>query len=175
MCEIAVQRLPIQLTSFVGRRAQINDVRKLLATNRLVTLTGTGGAGKTRLALQLAAQMAAEFGDDVYYVELAAITEPNTVPVGMARALGLTDVAGRSTLVTLERSIGDRRMLVLIDNCEHLLDASAALLSPLLRTCPNLTVLATSREPIGVAGEVTWRVPPRRGAHNSRSRRDCAG
>ncbi|MDQ1476412.1 MAG: hypothetical protein QOE62_1641 [Actinomycetota bacterium] len=159
MCEIAAQRLPNQLTSFVGRRAQINDVRKLLATNRLVTLTGTGGAGKTRLALQLAAQLVAEFGDDVYYVALAAITEPNTVPVGMARALGLTDVPGRSTMDTLERSIGDRRMLVLIDNCEHLLDASAALLSPLLRTCPNLTVLATSREPIGVAGEVTWRVP----------------
>ena len=132
MNEVVVRRLPIQLTSFVGRGEQLHDVRKLLADNRLVTLTGTGGAGKTRLALQLAAQPAAESGDGAYFVDLAAITEPGLVPVVMARALGLADLPGRSTLDTLHRFIGDHPMLVLLDNCEHLLDACAALLSALM-------------------------------------------
>ena len=95
----------------------------------------------------------------MWYVDLAPITDPELVPVAVARALGLPDQPGRSTMDTLLRFIGDRRMLVVLDNCEHLLDACAALVVALLGGCPALTVVATSREPIGVAGEVTWRVP----------------
>ena len=152
-------KLPAQLTSFVGRATEMTDVRQLLADNRLVTLTGAGGAGKTRLAVHVAAQIADKFRDGVWEVELAPITDPDIVPVTVARALGLPDQPGRSTLDTLLRFIGDRHMLVVLDNCEHLLDASAALIDSLLGTCPGLTLLATSREPIGVPGEVTWRVP----------------
>jgi predicted ATPase/DNA-binding CsgD family transcriptional regulator len=158
--EAPVQHLPIQLTSFVGREGQISDVRELLAAHRLVTLTGTGGVGKTRLAHQIAEQMAAVFGDGACCVDLAPIAEPDVVPAAVARALGVPDLPGRSTADALTRLIGERRMLVLFDNCEHLLEASATLLAALLSTCPALTVLATSRQPIGVAGEVTWRVPP---------------
>jgi predicted ATPase/DNA-binding CsgD family transcriptional regulator len=150
--------LPIQLTSFVGRAAQIDDVRDVLADNRLVTLTGPGGVGKTRLALRIATHMAAEYGD-AYYVDLAAIVDSDVVPAAVAGALGLPDLPGRSTVDALTHLVGHRRMLVVLDNCEHLLDACARLLATLLSTCPALTVLATSREPIGVTGEVTWRVP----------------
>jgi predicted ATPase/DNA-binding SARP family transcriptional activator len=151
--------LPVQLTSFVGRDTEIHEVHRILAEDRLVTLTGAGGVGKTRLAMQIAATMAGKFGDDVWYVDLAPITDAELVPVAVARALGLPDQPGRSTMDTLTHFIGDRQMLVMLDNCEHLLDASAALIVALLAACPELTMLATSREPIGVAGEVTWRVP----------------
>jgi predicted ATPase/class 3 adenylate cyclase len=151
--------LPVQLTSFVGRGAQMTDVEKLLVDNRLVTLTGAGGVGKTRLAVEIAARIAAEFRDGVWYVDLAPITHPAVVPVTVARALGLPDQPGRSTMDTLLRFVRDRQMLVVLDNCEHLLDASAELVVALLGAAPGLTVLATSREPIGVAGEVSWRVP----------------
>ena len=149
----------MQLTSFVGRDAELTQVRELLAENRLVTLTGAGGVGKTRLAIQVAAQLAGEFGDGVWYVDLAPITDPELVPVTVARALGLPDQPGRSTMDTLLRFVRDRQMLVVLDNCEHLLDASAELVVALLSGAPGLTVLATSREAIGVAGEVSWRVP----------------
>src|SRR5271166_6393155 len=156
---VAAEHLPAQLTSFVGRGAEIDDVRQALVANRLVTLTGAGGAGKTRLAIQVAGQMATDFGDGVWYVELAPITDPDLVPVAMVGALGLADQPSRSTTDTIIRFVADRPMLVVLDNCEHLLDAVAALVTALLRACPGLTLLATSREPIGVAGEVTWRVP----------------
>ena len=152
------QRLPVQLTSFVGRAAEMTDVRRILADNRLVTLTGAGGVGKTRLALEVAGRMMGECRDGVWYVDLAPIIDPDLVPVAVARALGLPDQPGRSTMETLLRFIGDRQMLVVLDNCEHLLDACAALIVALLGACPGLTLLTTSREPIGVAGEVTWRV-----------------
>jgi predicted ATPase/class 3 adenylate cyclase/DNA-binding NarL/FixJ family response regulator len=150
---------PVQLTSFVGRGAQMTDLEKLLVDNRLVTLTGAGGAGKTRLGVEIAARIAAEFGDGVWYVDLAPITHPGVVVVAVARALGLPDQPGRSTMDTLLRFVRDRQMLVVLDNCEHLLDASAEMVVALLGAAPELTVLATSREPIGVTGEATWRVP----------------
>jgi predicted ATPase/class 3 adenylate cyclase/DNA-binding CsgD family transcriptional regulator len=156
---VVSQHLPVQLTSFVGRDAQIHEVRQILADNRLVTLTGAGGVGKTRLAVQIAAQMAGEFSDGVWYVDLAPITDPELVPVTVARALALPDQPGRSTMDTLSRFIADRQMLVVLDNCEHLLDASAELVVALLGACTGLTVLGTSRESIGVHGEVSWRVP----------------
>ena len=102
-------------------------MRELLSENRLVTLTGAGGAGKTRLAIQIAGQLAGEFGDGIWYVDLAPITDPELVPITAARAFGLPDQPGRSTMDTLTRFIADRQILVVLDNCEHLLDASAAL------------------------------------------------
>ena len=155
---VVAQRLPVQLTSFVGRAAEMTDVRRILADNRLVTLTGDGGVGKTRLALEVAGRLMGECRDGVWYVDLAPIIDPDLVPVAVARALGLPDQPGRSTTETLLRFINDRQMLVVLDNCEHLLDACAALIAALLGACPGLTLLTTSREPIGVAGEVTWRV-----------------
>jgi predicted ATPase/class 3 adenylate cyclase/DNA-binding CsgD family transcriptional regulator len=159
---VVSQRLPVQLTSFVGRQAQLNQVQDLLAANRSVTLTGAGGVGKTRLAIEVAAAMSGEFGrfpEGVWYVDLAPLTDPELVPVTVARALGLPDQAGRSTTDTLLRFVRDRQMLVVLDNCEHLLDASAELIVAVLSGAAGLTVLATSREAIGVAGEVSWRVP----------------
>ena len=155
----ACPHLPVQLTSFVGRDAEMHEVHRILADDRLVTLTGAGGVGKTRLAVQIAATMAGEFADDVWYVDLAPITDPELVPVAVTRALELPDQPGHSTMDALTRFIGGRQMLVVLDNCEHLLDASAALITALLAAGPGLTLMATSREPIGVAGELTWRVP----------------
>jgi predicted ATPase/class 3 adenylate cyclase/DNA-binding CsgD family transcriptional regulator len=152
-------RLPVQLTSFVGRDAQLTQLRELLGQNRLVTVTGAGGVGKTRVAIHLAAQVDREFTDGIWYVDLAPITDPDLVPVAAARALGLPDQPGRSTMDTITRFIADRQTLVVLDNCEHLLDATAALIVEMLAACSSLTLLATSREPIGVAGEVSWRVP----------------
>ncbi|OBH62903.1 LuxR C-terminal-related transcriptional regulator [Mycobacterium sp. E2479] len=156
---VAAEHLPVPLTSFVGRGAEIDDVRQSLAANRLVTLTGAGGVGKTRLAIQVAGQMTGDFDDGVWYVDLAPIADPDLVPVAMAGALGLQEQPGHSTTATLIRFIAGRRMLVVLDNCEHLLEGVAELTTALLSACPGLALLATSREPIGVDGEVIWRVP----------------
>ncbi|MGA8544169.1 MAG: AAA family ATPase, partial [Mycobacterium sp.] len=156
---VAVHNFPSQFTSFVGRGSQLGEVRKLLDDNRLVTLTGAGGVGKTRLAVRVANQLVDEYADRVWYVDLAPITDPDVVPATAARALGLPDQPGRSTMDTVLRFVRDRQMLVVLDNCEHLLDACAELIVALLGEASRLTLLTTSREPIGVAGEVTWRVP----------------
>jgi predicted ATPase/class 3 adenylate cyclase/DNA-binding CsgD family transcriptional regulator len=156
---IAAHNLPSQFTSFVGRGPLMAEVRKLLAHSRLVTLTGAGGIGKTRLAVEVANLLAAEYAEGVWYVDLAPITDPAVAPLAVARALGLPDQPGRSTMGTLLRFVRDRQMLVVLDNCEHLLDASADLVVALLGGAPGLTLLATSREPIGVGGEAMWRVP----------------
>src|SRR5258705_4802872 len=151
--------LPAHLTSFVGRRSEIDEIRRSLCDNRLVTLTGAGGAGKTRLAIEVAGQLTTEFDDGGRYVELAPITDPALVPVAAARALGLRDEPGRSSLDTVVRFIGDNRVLIVLDNCEHVLDAVAELATTLLSNCTRLVLLTTSREPIGLAGEVIYRVP----------------
>jgi class 3 adenylate cyclase/DNA-binding CsgD family transcriptional regulator len=124
---VASQGLPLQLTSFVGRTAQINDLTRILSGNRLVTLTGSGGAGKTRFAVEVAGQIGAEFPDGTKYVDLAPITEPELVSVTTARLPGLPDQPGRSATEAVQRLIADRQMLLVLDNCEHLLDATAAL------------------------------------------------
>jgi predicted ATPase/class 3 adenylate cyclase/DNA-binding CsgD family transcriptional regulator len=155
----AVHNLPSQFTNFIGRGPQLTEVRKLLTKGRLATLTGAGGCGKTRLAIESSARMASEYSDGVWYVDLAPIADPDLVPVTAARALGLPDQPGRSTMDTLLRFVRDRQMLVVLDNCEHLLDASAELVVALLGGATGLTMLATSREPIGMTGEATWRVP----------------
>ncbi|MCV7358607.1 ATP-binding protein [Mycolicibacterium fluoranthenivorans] len=151
---------PVQLTSFVGRSCELAEIAKLLAECRLLTLTGAGGVGKTRLAVAAADHTAELFEDGVRCVELAAVTDPDMVPQAVAQALGLSDPRGRcATPDVLTRTIGDRRLLLVVDNCEHLLDAAAALVGEILRSCPNVTVLATSREPLAVGGEQVWRVP----------------
>ncbi len=156
---VAVQCLPVQLTSFVGRVDEMNEIARLVDVNRLVTLAGAGGVGKTRLAVHVATDLAREFGNGAWYVDLAPITDPDVVAVTVARALGLPDQPGRPTMDTLLGFVRDRHMLLVLDNCEHLLDASAALCVSVLGVAPRLTVLATSREPLGVTGEATWRVP----------------
>ncbi len=152
---VAGGRLPLPLTSFVGRTAELAELQRLIRDNRLVTLTGAGGVGKSRLAMQLGDRLA----DQLWWVDLAAITDPALTVVSVARALGLPDQPGRSTLDTLTRFIAEQQMLVVLDNCEHLLDACATLAVALLEACERLTILATSREPLGVLGELTWRTP----------------
>ena len=152
----AAQHLPRQLTTFVGRDAQMNEIRGILAENRLVTLTGAGGAGKTRLAIEVAGQMVSEFPDGIWYADLAAISYAEVLPVAVARAMGLPDQPGRSITDTLLRYIRDRRLLIVMDNCEHLLEASAALVTDMLAACSRVTIMATSREPLLVPGEVNW-------------------
>ena len=151
--------LPAQLTRFIGRTGQLDEVRRLLLDNRLVTLTGAGGAGKTRLAVEVATRLTDEFEDSVWWVDLAPVADPVAVSVTVARTLGLPDQPGRSPLETVQRFISDRKTLLLLDNCEHLLEICGDAITRLLGGCPCLTILTTSREPISVAGEVTWRVP----------------
>ncbi|MFI5508844.1 LuxR family transcriptional regulator [Mycobacterium sp. NPDC051804] len=153
------EQLPMQLTTFIGRTSQIADIRGLLEENRLLTLTGAGGAGKTRLAVEVAGQMTDKFADGIWYADLAPVTHPEVVPVTVARTLGLPDQPGRSITDTLLGFVRDRHMLLVLDNCEHLLEAGAALVSAILGASARTTVLATSREPLMVAGEVNWQVP----------------
>ncbi len=151
--------LPPQLTSFVGRERELAEAATLLRDARLLTLTGAGGCGKTRLALQLAGQRGEDFADGVWPVELAALGEPELVGPAIAQALDTRLASDRAPEVALAGHIGDRRQLLLLDNCEHLVEPVARLAEALLSRCPNLTVLATSREPLRIPGEVTWRVP----------------
>jgi predicted ATPase/class 3 adenylate cyclase len=155
----ATQRLPAQFTSFVGRGTQIAEVRNLLSEHRLVTLTGAGGAGKTRLAIEIAAQMSDDFGSGIWYVDLAPITNSELVVTTVARAFGLPDQPGSSAMDIVIRFINDRSMLIVLDNCEHLADACATTAATILGACPAVVLLATSREPIRAIGEVTWSVP----------------
>ncbi len=151
--------LPRQLSSFIGRERELAEATALLRNSRLLTLTGAGGCGKTRLALELAAQRFGDFPDGLWPVELAALGEPELIGPAIAQALGTRLASGRPHEVALAGYIGDRQQLLLLDNCEHLVEAVAHLVEALLRHCPRLTVLATSREPLRVPGEVTWRVP----------------
>ncbi|ORA08988.1 LuxR family transcriptional regulator [Mycobacterium asiaticum DSM 44297] len=155
----ASHNLPAQLTSFVGRQAALAELRQVIDGNRLVTLNGAGGAGKTRLAVEVAARLVDAFPDGVWYVDLAPITNPAVVPVTTARTLGLPDQPGLSTVETLVRFVGGKRMLLLLDNCEHLLDACGSMVMELLAACPQLMILTTSREPLALPGELSWRVP----------------
>ncbi|CEZ56487.1 LuxR family transcriptional regulator [Mycobacterium tuberculosis] len=148
------------LTSFVGRKAELNDVRRLLSDKRLVTLTGPDGMGKSRLALQIGAQIAHEFTYGRWDCDLATVTDRDCVSISMLNALGLPVQPGLSAIDTFVGVINDARVLLVLDHCEHLLDACAAIIDSLLRSCPRLTILTTSTEAIGLAGELTWRVPP---------------
>ncbi len=151
--------LPQQLTSFIGRERELGETATLLRTSKLLTLTGAGGCGKTRLALELAGQRQGDFADGVWPVELAALGEAELIGPAIAQALDTRLASDRAAEIALAGHIGDREQLLLLDNCEHLVEPVAHLAEALLRHCPRLTVLATSREPLRVPGEVTWRVP----------------
>jgi predicted ATPase/class 3 adenylate cyclase len=151
--------LPGQLSGFVGREREVPEVRSLLGTSRLVTLTGAGGCGKTRLALQAAAELLDAARDGVWFVELAPLTEGEQIPGAVAAALGLTDHGGQPLLESLTESLREQDTLILLDNCEHVIDDAAKLCGQLVRDCPRLRILATSREPLGLDGEHVYRVP----------------
>ncbi len=151
--------LPLQLTSFVGRERELAEVRRLLSTTQLLTLTGAGGVGKTRLALQAVADLLEDHPDGIWLVELAALGDAALLPRSVAAALGVSETPGQPLTRTLSTHLEPRRLLLVLDNCDHLVAASADLVDHILRTCPHLRILATSRQRLGVAGETAWRVP----------------
>ena len=152
--------LPTRLSSFVGRQDEIAQVRELLGTQRLLTLTGAGGCGKTRLALQVASEFTDTCEDGVWLVELDALGDSMLLPQTVASALGVREQKGRTPTETLLEYLATRRLLLVLDNCEHLVQAVAEFASKLLQACPTLAILATSREPLGVDGEAIWAIPP---------------
>ena len=151
--------LPQQVTSFIGREAQVVEVKALLARTRLLTLTGAGGSGKTRLSLQVAADLLDGEGDGVWLVELAALAAPALVSQAVAGVLGVKEAAGKTVQQALIEWLRPRHLLLILDNCEHLIAACASLAADILRSCPDVHLLASSREPLNVAGEQTYRVP----------------
>ena len=157
--DIFTHNLPIQLTSFIGREKEIVEVKRELLGDRFVTLTGPGGTGKTRLALQVGAELLELFPDGVWLVELASLSDPMLVPQTVAAVLGIRESAGRPILTLLTDYLRNKELLLILDNCEHLLSSSAQLVTKLLQTCPYLCILATSREALNIPGEFSFRVP----------------
>ena len=151
--------LPIALSSFIGRGRELVEVKRLLMTTRLLTLTGPGGCGKTRLALQAAAEAEAQFADGVWLAEFAALTAPELAPQTVIRALRVSQEGRTNPLELLTQFLAERSLLLIFDNCEHLVEAVAHLAITLLQLCPNIQILATSRESFLVAGETVWHVP----------------
>jgi predicted ATPase/class 3 adenylate cyclase len=150
--------LPRQLTSFVGREKELAEIVQLLGHHPLVTLTGPGGTGKTRHAIQVAADVLEHYPDGVWLVELASLGDPALVPQAVATAIGVREEPGRQLVATILDALRTRRLLLVLDNCEHLLDACAGFADALLRSCPQVQVLATSREALGIGGETSWRI-----------------
>ncbi|WP_273887929.1 ATP-binding protein [Rubrobacter naiadicus] len=151
--------LPASLTSFIGRGAEVREIERLLAMSRLLTLTGAGGSGKTRLALEVAGRVAPLYPDGVWMVELASLSHPAFVVQAVATALGVSERAGRPVEGLLEEHLRGKAVLILLDNCEHLVEEAARLSNVLLRAGARARILATSREPLGIPGETVWSVP----------------
>ena len=152
--------LPAQVSSFIGRKGEMEEIARLLRRHRLVTLTGVGGAGKTRLALRAVASELDEFEDGVWLVEMASLVAPELVVGAIARAAGAPSATADDPLAVLARFLSGQRLLLVLDNCEHLLVECARVVAHLLSRCPDLVVLTTSREPLALAGEAVLRVPP---------------
>ena len=157
--EATPNNLPQQLTSFVGRERELAQARELLSRGRLLTLLGVGGLGKSRLSLQIAAEVLEDFPDGVWLVELAPIADERLVPLGVASALGVKEDPGRPVQDALVKHVANRQLLILLDNCEHLIDACAHLAKALLQAGAQVRILATSREPLRIAGETTLQLP----------------
>jgi class 3 adenylate cyclase len=151
--------LPQQLTSFVGRAKEIQEIRELMGKTRLVTVTGAGGSGKTRLTLEVASDLLLGEGDGVWFVELAPHSDPALVPQSVAFTLGVREEPDRPVTDTLVDHLRSRRAVIVLDNCEHLLGACATLVDSLVKSCPDVRVLCTSREALGINGETTYRIP----------------
>jgi len=158
--ETVPNNLARQLTTFVGRRREIAEVQRLLAETRLLTATGPGGSGKTRLCLEAAAGLLEGYPGGVWMLELAPVTDPELAAQVLATTLGVREEAGRTLLATVIDHLRTKRALLVLDNCEHLIDACARLAEALLQACPHVKILASSREPLGLTGEVVFRVPP---------------
>ena len=156
----SIGRLRGELSGFVGRRSELAAIRVALGGARLVTLSGPGGIGKTRLAVRTAWEARRAFGDGIWLVELASLHDPALLAPEVARAVGLLDQSAGWAVATLSEHLAGRRALLVLDNCEHLLDACAVLAGAILRACAGVRILATSRQVLGVAGEVTFAVPP---------------
>lgn len=156
------RNLPLQVNQFVGREREMTAVRELLVTTRLLTLTGAGGSGKTRLALQIATDLLKEFAPDVWWVELAALSDPLLVPQAVASVVGIPERADHTVTVALADALRPKHALLVLDNCEHLLPACVELIEALLHTCPEVHILVTSREALTITGETTWLVLPLR-------------
>jgi predicted ATPase/DNA-binding CsgD family transcriptional regulator len=156
----ARHNLPAELDRFIGRERELADLQRCLATTRLLTLSGSGGGGKTRLALRLAATVVTTFPDGVWFIDLAPLTDPLRLPQVVAAVLGVREEPGQPLSETLAAALAPRALLLLLDSCEHLIEPVANLAEGLLRACPGLTILATSREPLRATGEVCWPVPP---------------
>jgi predicted ATPase/class 3 adenylate cyclase len=152
--------LPTQMTSFVGRETEIGEIAEVVARHRLVTLVGSGGVGKTRLSLQVAAALVDDFSDGVWFVELAPLVKPEYVPTTVAKALGIGLGAEGDPIENLARALKNKRMLIVFDNCEHLIEEAAHLISAILDAAPMVKVLSSSRQALSVAGEAMYRVPP---------------
>jgi len=152
--------LPVQMTSFIGREKEISEIKQALAGHQLVTLTGAGGAGKTRLSLQVAADLIDEFNDGVWFVDLAPLSDAAFVPQGIATALNVHEEGASPLMDLIINYVQHREMLIVLDNCEHLVEASARAVNLMLRSAPYLKIIATSREGLGVAGEKAFTVPP---------------
>ena len=157
--DTAPTNLPIPLTSLVGREVELVELAGLMAEHRLVTLAGVGGAGKTRVAMQLGADVIDRFADGVWWVELAPLTSGDQVAAAILTACGGQQIPNVSLADALTSRLVDRTVLVVLDNCEHVLDGVGVAVDSLLRSCPLVRVLTTSREPLGVPGELTWRIP----------------
>jgi predicted ATPase/class 3 adenylate cyclase len=151
--------LPVQLTTFIGREREMAEVRALVGSSRLVTLTGAGGAGKTRLSLQVAAELLDGTGDGVWLVELAAVTAEDAVPQAICAAIGIAWRPERPVLETMVDALAHQHVLIVLDNCEHLIGGCAKTADAILRRCPRVHLVATSREPLGIGGETIYRVP----------------
>jgi len=157
--DVSFNNLPLQVTSFVGREAEVADVTALLAEHRLVTLVGSGGVGKTRTSLQVAAEMASVPGYGVWFVELAPISNGDYVPATVAQAMGISLPPAGESLANLVRALLKTKALLVFDNCEHLIDAASDVIDEILRRCPEIRVLASSRQALGIAGEASFRMP----------------
>jgi predicted ATPase/DNA-binding CsgD family transcriptional regulator len=152
--------LPFHLTDFVGREDDVAELKHLITTCRLVTLIGIGGIGKTRLALQVAAEVKEQFQDSIWLIEFASLSDPAVVPLLVASPFGIREQAGQSLLTTLIETLQSKRLLLILDNCEHVVAACAPLIASLLQSCAHLHVLVTSREALKVTGERLWWVAP---------------
>jgi non-specific serine/threonine protein kinase len=152
--------LPFQISKFIGRERELEEVTDLIADHRLITLAGTGGIGKTRLSLKVGEQLIKDYADGVWFAELASISDPALVPQTVAKLFNVVEQAEESLTDKLIRVLRVKTVLLILDNCEHLLDACAHLADALLRNCPSLKILVTSREPLGITGEARYHVPP---------------